>query len=349
MSDIDSAALETLLLPLLQGTLPMPDQITFLRARYGAPLQTLGPARFICEQSFKPDADALERAGFNVAPEVSPSNQQHSLTLVLPPRQRDEARALLARAVNTTGANGRVVVAAGNNAGARSLESDLIELTGPVISQSKNKCRVFWTAPLAETQVNSELVQQWRALDAPRAILDGRFISRPGIFAWDRVDVASQLLVAQLPPGLAGHAADLGTGFGYLAVELLQRCPGITSLDLYEAEARALDLARENLQAIADRVEINSYWHDVTAGLSNSYDVIVSNPPFHSSSGADDPGLGRRFIAAAARALNPGGRFWLVANRHLPYENILNASFGHVRIAAQQYGFKIIEATRGRS
>jgi len=60
----------------------------------------------------------------------------------------------------------------------------------------------------------------------------------------------------------------------------------------------------------------------------------------------DRPDIGRRFIAVAADALQPGGRLWLVANRHLPYESILTASFGSARIVAQEQGFKIIEAIK---
>ncbi len=40
---------------------------------------------------------------------------------------------------------------------------------------------------------------------------------------------------------------------------------------------------------------------------------------------------------------------WLVANRHLPYEQILNESFGDVRVAAERDGFKLIEATKAKA
>jgi len=73
----------------------------------------------------------------------------------------------------------------------------------------------------------------------------------------------------------------------------------------------------------------------------------VTNPPFHGGSRHDRPDIGRRFISAAAAALRPGGTLWLVANRHLPYEAILDASFGHVRTLTQAGGFKIVVATRG--
>ena len=45
-------------------------------------------------------------------------------------------------------------------------------------------------------------------------------------------------------------------------------------------------------------------------------------------------------------ALKPGGRLWLVANRHLPYEQVLNASFGDVRAVAERDGFKVIAAVK---
>jgi 16S rRNA (guanine1207-N2)-methyltransferase len=198
---------------------------------------------------------------------------------------------------------------------------------------------------------DAALLETWRTLDEPRPILDGRFISRPGVFAWDRIDPASALLAGHLPPTLAGSAADLGCGFGYLAAELLRRCPGINSLDLYEAEARALDLARQNLareahSPVAGHASIRYEWHDVTLGLPRRYDVIVSNPPFHAQGSMDRPDIGRAFIVSAAEALKPGGRLWMVANRHLPYESVLDARFGTVRIVTQSGGFKIIEAVK---
>lgn len=339
----EDVPLETLFLPFATGRLQWPGATAFLRARAGVPLRQQAIPGLVCEQTFKPDADALIRAGYTVADgELQGS---FGLVLVLPPRQREEARALLARAVAMADDGGRVVACASNNEGARSLEADLSRLAGSLETISKNKCRVFWTAPL-RSQVDAKLLAEWQALDAVRPIVDGRFLSRPGVFAWDRIDPASALLIRHLPADLAGVAADLGAGFGYLAVELLSRCPAIHLLDLYEAERRALVLARQNVTKVASNKRTRFYWHDVTAGLDRTYDVIVTNPPFHTSARTDRPDIGRRFIEVAAAALRPGGRLWLVANRHLAYEYVLNARFGTVRIVAQERGFKIIEAVR---
>lgn len=355
-ADHGDAALEVLLLPFSTGELAWPRAggALFLRARDGWPLRAAARPGLVCEQSFKPEADRLIRSGWQVRdPEAPDDGASYPLVLVLPPRQRAEARALLARAVAACAPGGTVVACAPNDEGAKSGEADLKALAGLSGSLSKHHCRVFWATVGAST-VDAALLAQWREGDAPRWIDDprfpgGRFFSRPGVFAWDRVDAASALLAAHLPGELRGRAADLGCGYGYLAAELLRRCPGIVALDLYEAEGRALALARRNLDAQADRVALAFQWHDVTAGLAQRYDVIVTNPPFHTQGRADRPDIGRAFIAAAADALAPGGRLWLVANRHLPYEQTLDARFGTVRTVVQADGFKVVEAVKSRS
>jgi len=338
--------LDTLLLPLLNGQLQWSDDVLFLRARYGAALTRFKCDGLICEQSFKPEADVLERAGFNVSAELSRADAEKHfpLILILPPRQRDEARTLFARASSMLSEDGVVVAAVSNNEGARSLESDLEKLCGNINTLSKNKCRVFWSRKTGA--LNQSVQSEWITLDQPRSILNGKFISRPGVFAWDRIDIASALLAQHLPATLQGIAADLGAGYGYLSDALLTRCIGITSLAVYEAEQRALELARLNLAKYQSTHRIQYHWHDVTAGLPEQYDVIVTNPPFHAQGSMDRPDIGRRFIAIAAHSLRPGGQLWLVANRHLPYEMVLADGFDSVNVVTQQQGFKIIAATR---
>ena len=344
-TDHGDPALETLLLPFASGALTWPRTggALFLRARDGWPLHQRALPGLVCEQSFKPEADALQRSGLTLV--GADNDTTYPLVLLLPPRQREEARALFARAHDCVQTGGTVVACMPNSEGAKSGESDLVRMAGPVQNLSKNHCRVFWTQSPRDG-VDPALISEWRELDAPRPILDGRFLSRPGIFAWDRIDRASALLAAHLPRDFSGRGADLGAGYGYLAAEVLAHCPAVTALDLYEAEARALELARVNLAQYASRIALDFHWHDVTGGLPQRYDFIVSNPPFHAQGRADRPDIGRRFIAAAADALQPAGRLWLVANRHLPYESVLDANFGRVRVVAQQEGFKVIEAVK---
>ena len=378
-ADRASPALDALFLPFAQGELPWPSPevtgspglVLFLRARAGEALHAWASRGLRAEQSFRPEADALRRMGVTVSehidgdatvadPAASPT--RYPCVLLLPPRQREEARALLARAVRHCASGGLVVAAQANDEGAKTGEADLARLAGLDGTLSKHRCRVYWTRvdaePDASTRINTALLSEWAVLDAPRHIEDARFpgggfLSRPGVFAWDRVDPASSLLAAHLPDTLSGRVADLGAGVGVLSAALLQRCAGLQALDLYEAEARALALARQNLAALTASAAatpapaLGFHWHDVASGLPHAdYDAVVMNPPFHALGRADRNDIGHAFIAAAAGALRRGGRLWLVANRHLPYEALIQSRFAGVRTVADAAGFKVLEATR---
>jgi 16S rRNA (guanine1207-N2)-methyltransferase len=344
------AALDALFHVFTSGTLTLPDdgRVLFLRARDGRWWHPASRKDWLFQQSFKPFADALQRSGLNVGEPTE--DQQFPLVLVLPPRQRDEARALFARALRHVQAGGIVVAAVANVEGARSAEADFRQLVGEAGVLSKHKCRVFWSAPM-KANVDQQRQTEWAKLDALRSIGDGAFVSRPGLFAWDRIDAASALLASQLPKNLRGRVADLGAGYGYLSAEIIRSCADVKSIDLYEAEARALEPARENMQTVLREtegvVEVDVIWHDVTRGLPKRYDVIVSNPPFHQGR-ADQPELGQAFIAAAAKALEPAGQLWLVANRHLPYESILSTHFAEIETRVMRDGFKVIKASEVR-
>jgi 16S rRNA (guanine1207-N2)-methyltransferase len=163
----------------------------------------------------------------------------------------------------------------------------------------------------------------------------------PGGFSADGPDRGSELLVA-LVPEIKGRVADLGAGWGYVAGEILSEQPGIDTLDLIEADHAMLEAAAANI----DDPRARFHWADVTRFQPEGlYDVIVSNPPFHTGRRAD-PSLGRAFIAAAARMLSPRGRFFMVANRHLPYEDALKAGFGTGRLLGELEGYKIYEAAK---
>lgn len=347
--------LEALMFALHSGAVARPiGTVAFLRARPGAALRALAGVGLRCEQSFRPLFDELQREGYEVAPELAlpAAGEAPALVMALPPRQKDEARALLARMLALAAPGGRLIASVANDEGARSVEKDLARLVGLGGSLSKHHCRVFWSAPL-DAGHDAALAAEWAQLDRARSILDagvpgGPFVSRPGVFAWDRIDPASRLLAEALPATLHGAAADLGAGWGYLSAQLLARCPGIAALDLYEAEARALELARQNLSG-KTQAALEFHWHDVAGGLPRTYDVIVSNPPFHALGRGERPDIGRRFIEVAAAALRPGGQLWLVANRHLPYEAALAARFAEMRVVAEGGGFKVIAASGARA
>ena len=331
-----NAALETLMLAFsADDGLRVPPRALFIGAESHPALGEWSD--LIGWQPLKPLAAAWERAGFPRADDLPEG--KWPLVLVLPGKSRDEALAWFAMARDRLEPGGKLLVAMPNTAGAGRFEKELSKATGNIVSIQKHKCRAFHATE--DGGWNEEIFNEWRALGELREI--SGFTMQAGIFSSDHIDPGSQLLADHLPAHLHGNVADLGAGWGFLSDAVLKRCPKIQRLDLFEADARALECARRNLASYPRA--ITYHWHDVTTGLPEVYDVIVMNPPFHTGQ-ATDVDLGRAFLKVAAASLRRGGKLLLVANRQLPYEAALEASGLAWRKIAEDRIYKILSAEK---
>ncbi|MCT4578287.1 class I SAM-dependent methyltransferase [Donghicola sp.] len=310
-------------------TLPEDGPIAVFRPRGDTPLDPLPRDRVEAIQSFAPDHAMLTARGYRA---VTAETGPYALSIVCLPRAKDEARDLIARAMAAT-PNGTVVIDGGKTDGIESVLKDVrkrADVHGPI---SKAHGKIFWCAA-------SDAFADWRK--APSKNADG-YLTAPGVFSADKVDRASQLLVNTLPKKLGRRVTDLGAGWGYISANILDR-EGLESLHLVEAEATALDCARETVND--DRVRF--HWADVTRWHHpENMDAVVMNPPFHTSRDAD-PAIGQAFIRAAHGMLAQNGKLWVVANRHLPYESTLGEFFAEVSEIAGDRSFKVLEAVRPR-
>lgn len=332
-------ALDTMLLVLQRepSLLPAEGHVAFLHARAHPSLKEVFGDRLVCHQDYKPQADALEAAGLKT---VSIIEGKFPLVLLLPDRQREQTLADYAQAFDLLEDGGVLLVGMHNDWGARRYEKTLNDFVGGVSVISKNHCRAFWTRK--EHAPDAALHAEWRAHGELRRAMDGRFWTRPGLFSWEHVDKGSQLLTEHLPKHIEGRVADLGAGWGFLSDFILRNHPDIVSLDCFEADRAAVECMRRNLGLIPVKLKPKLHWSDVTVGVGDGRcDFIVMNPPFHEGRQPDHL-MGAKFIAAAAGLLKPGGQLWMVANRNLPYEHLLQEAFSSSRIVLQTDGYKIL-------
>lgn len=330
--------LKTLFYPFETDALPLPGKdgtILFLGAEPGFRLPPGFGAALHLVQGFKPHFRALQSAGGIVAPRAEGSDFDAVLVLAGRHRGRNELR--IAEAIERVGPGGLVLVAGGKDDGIDSLRKRVGMLVALEGHLPKHHGTAFW--------FRGNGVEAAAALRTanPDLFLEGRFRTAPGMFSFDRIDAGSALLAAHLPADLKGNVADFCAGWGYLAAEIARRSPGLSAIDLFEADYEALEAARSNVPSTA---AIGFFWVDLLAEtVERRYDAVVMNPPFHTGRAAD-PGIGAGMIRAASKALKPGGRLFMVANRQLPYEEVLSASFSSHAEIARDNMFKVLSARR---
>ncbi|WP_455466308.1 class I SAM-dependent methyltransferase [Bartonella sp. B39] len=236
---------------------------------------------------------------------------------------------------------GWIVIGGNKTAGAASMMKWVKTLAPIADKLSKNHGLVFWLQ--VPQQIERQNIAQLRL---PPLTFENKFQTTSGMFSHGRIDPGSAALALHMCKVISGKTADFGAGWGFLSYVALERSEKLTTLDLYEADYNALSAAKQHLKHITAPCPIHFYWHDlVHEPITDLYDTIISNPPFHTQH-ITDVSLGKHFIINAAKYLKPGGNLLLVANRHLPYETLLKSIFRTVFIHEKVHGFKIIEARR---
>ncbi len=192
-------------------------------------------------------------------------------------------------------------------------------------------------------------------------------VSKPGVFAWDRLDAGSEALVDAMEIGPHDCVLDLGCGTGLAGLAAARRAVhppsphrgGAGQVVLVDADARAVESARRTLEAnsIANAEVLLSDCGSavLSAGLRQAqsgrsrqrfgrrFDVVITNPPFHQGVGVDYE-VACQFVRDAARVLRRGGRLFLVANRFLRYGDLIRDTFGSVATAYADNRYHVLTA-----
>lgn len=193
---------------------------------------------------------------------------------------------------------------------------------------------------LAQLDVPQELAG-WRTQTVlPIAGHSRVWTSYPGVFAGDRIDDGTALLLAALPTQ-SDHARvlDYGCGTGVIAAHIAAASPA-ARVELLDEDTLALAAAGENVPGA--RLILGSR---LAAVGEARYDLIVSNPPIHQGV-AEDRRVLDRLIAEAPRYLASGGMLQLVVQRRIAVGEALDKAFGKSVQVATSGQFSVFRATK---
>jgi 16S rRNA (guanine1207-N2)-methyltransferase len=155
-----------------------------------------------------------------------------------------------------------------------------------------------------------------RPAEVPLALGDRtvRLRTDRGVFSASRVDPGTAILLRRCPPPPRGELLDLGCGYGPIAVTLASRSPAATvwAVDVNE---RAVALVRENVA----RLGLPNVRPVTPDGVPDGvrFAGIWSNPPIRIGKDA----LHDLLVRWLGR-LDPGGRAWLVVQKHLGADSL---------------------------
>lgn len=219
-----------------------------------------------------------------------------------------------------------------NDAGGKSIHKAVSALTSEVIKVDSARHCSFWKLSLKPQQSTN-----WLSLAKSFNYLEQSYLTLPGVFNHGKLDIGTALLLEYLPAPRTGKLLDLGCGSGVIGLSMKAREPKL-EVTLTDVDAFALQSTRLNAARLGLAAEVLA--SDGLAQVTGKFDYIITNPPFHQ--GKDTSYLfARQLFAQAKQHLVNDGQLWLVANRHLPYEDWAREYFANVEIMAQEQGFKL--------
>ena len=168
--------------------------------------------------------------------------------------------------------------------------------------------------------------------------------SRPGVFSWERLDDGTRALLETMAIGPGETVLDLGCGAGITGV-VAARLSQTGMVTMVDVALEALEAARRTVatNGLTNCMVLPS--DGAAAVRDRRFDVVITNPPFHVGK-ATTYDAAVQFVQDAAAVLRPGGRLWLVANRFIPYEGIIQSQFGSATIAQESGRYKVLVAEK---
>ncbi len=256
-------------------------------------------------------------------------------------------------AYSNLSAGGKVYIAGGNKEGIRSALNHAGSLFGNLeILHYEKGYRIAMAVKNEKTTTVPEVFSNpyldhsvYNKFSVNTGSLSYMIHSRPGVFCWDRVDKGTELLISKMTIKPGETVLDLGCGNGIIGCFAAGMTTPQGTVFLVDNDICAVEASRRTIVS-NHLTNCHVLQSDCTAAVKDiSFDVVVTNPPFHQAKETAYE-VARQFIYDAACILKPLGRLYLVANRFLPYESWVKHAFGNIVLEYQDSRYKILSTKR---
>jgi 16S rRNA (guanine1207-N2)-methyltransferase len=181
----------------------------------------------------------------------------------------------------------------------------------------------------------------WAEIDLEVGGRHVQLASLPGVFAYDRLDEGTALLLQHLPDVQGARVLDAGCGYG--PIGLAASLGGAARVLMVDVNTLAVAAAQENIARLQASACTAVAGDALAPAEGQQSDLMLSNPPFHTGKQVTYD-VAETFIRHGQRLLQPGGRMVLVANRFIRYDRLLGELFAHVETLADDRRYHVLGA-----
>lgn len=169
-----------------------------------------------------------------------------------------------------------------------------------------------------------------------------KYLQYWGVFSAKHIDYATQYFLEHIQVKSEDKTIlDLASGNGVIANELLNKLPDST-FHLMDDSFLAVESAKLNI--IGENVH-HYFENDLSTFKENTFDLIVTNPPFHFEHEINIQ-IPIQLFRECHRCLKPKGNLQIVANNHLNYSSQLKTIFQSVKVLSQNDNFVVLKCQK---
>ena len=274
------------------------------------------------------------------------ADTQYDLVLMAAPKGRDFARAFLWSTFRALRQGGKVYISGANTSGIKSTLADAEMLFGRNVTlNTKQHHRIGVSLRSSAEKAfptgwgSDPTVSVTRAMQTPQGSFT--LATMPGVFSWEHVDDGTRLLLELIEVTPDASVLDIGCGNGIIGIVAAQRAKQVVMID---DNLLAVRCAMESVQ-INQLANVHVLAGDVYGGMDATFDLIVSNPPFHQDFDVT-LNVAQRIIRDAKRHLNPNGKLVIVANAFLSYEKLMAEYLSDVQVLAKNSRYMVIQGQK---